>query len=131
MRELHSRVQNVGTNGASNQRMVAYLFELLILADVERQCDDLRTILVSQQRNRFRIVIRTRVRENDALHHALDNFSSRLTSARARRASGATARMVSSPATVPTTSGRRAPSSATPSSCACPGPVRMITSCCT
>ena len=57
--------------------------------------------------------------------------SKRFTRARARRASRAMTRIVSSPARVPTTSGSWAASMATPSSCACPGPVRSTTSCST
>src|SRR5688500_12125528 len=53
----------------------------------------------------------SRVREKDPRLHGFESPSSHLTSAFARRTSGAMARIVSSPAIVPMISGRRAPSS--------------------
>src|SRR5687767_6915592 len=98
------------------------MLELLPLAEIENEGHHLGIMLTRHGGDVGRARRTSRERHEDAPAHERDSLSRRLTSARARRASGAMARIVSSPAIVPTTSGSRAPSRATPSSCAWPGP---------
>src|SRR6185369_4471053 len=134
-RELVARVEDVSTNGAGRERRLAGSFQFICLAQVERERHDLRVELFSQLRYRGDVVGSAGARKHDARRHAGCPSpvirSNRFTSALARRASGATMRTVSSPATVPTTSGRWASSMLTQSAWARPSPVLNSTSCCT
>src|SRR5258705_1716262 len=131
--ELVARVEHVRAHGARGERRLADALELGRLADVERQGDDLGAERGCETWNRGKAVGAAGAAKHDATAHAgcpsPVNRSNRLTSALARRASGATTRTVSSPATVPTTSGRWASSMVTQSACARPRPVRSSTSC--
>ena len=123
-RELVACVDRMRAHGATRQRASAQLAELIALTHVERDGHDVsRRTSRSSQWNR-RSMTRTRLnRRGRSCFMRVDISSSRLTSVRARRASGVMIRIVSSPASVPTTSGSSAPSSAAHSDCAWPRPV--------
>src|SRR5262245_32743193 len=131
--EFVACVEDVRTNGAGSERCLTDRFELTRLPQVERQRHDVRVELRSQLRNGGEVLGAAGARKDHARRHpgcpSPVMRSNRFTSALARRASGAMMRMVSSPATVPTTSGRCASSMLTHSACARPRPVLSSTSC--
>ena len=112
--ELFAGIEHVRTHRASRECGLAHAFEIARLTDVERQGNDLGVEGRREPRNGRKVLGAARAGEHDALFHAVCpspvNRSNRFTSALARLASGAITRTVSSPATVPTTSGRRASS---------------------
>src|SRR4030095_5808034 len=64
-RELLAHVQHVAAHGAGADGALADLRELAALAQVERDGDDFRVVLLFQPRDRHRRVEPTRVRENN------------------------------------------------------------------
>src|SRR4030095_11970698 len=134
-REFVAHVEHVSANCAGSERCVADRFELARLPQVERERHDVRLELRSQLGNGGEVIGGAGARKDNTRRHpgcpSPVMRSKRFTSALARLASGATMRTVSSPATVPTTSGRWASSMLTQSACARPRPVLSSTSCCT
>jgi len=126
--ELSTSIDNVDVTRAAGERTAVHFFGIVALADIDDERDDIvRSVRLQADPLRAGEPLHRRARcgvsvkrEHDALivHGCAYSRSNRLTRARARRASRAITRMVSSPASVPTTSGRCAASIATPSSCA-------------
>ena len=100
---------DVRTHRTSRECRLAHAFEIARLTDVERQGNDLGVERGRELRNGRKVLGAARACEHDAWFHAVCpspvNRSNRFTSALARLASGAITSTVSSPATVPTTSG--------------------------
>src|SRR5262245_5370871 len=132
-RELAACAQDGRATGAGSKRCLTDRFGRPCLPQVERERHDVRVELRSQPRNGGEVLGAAGARKDHARRHpgcpSPVMRSNRFTSALARRASGAMMRMVSSPATVPTTSGRCASSMLTHSACARPRPVLSSTSC--
>lgn len=133
VRKLVARIEHVCANRACGKRRLTNALKLAALSHIQCERYDVRIELRSETRNGGKVPGSARAGEDDDRLHAGCPSpvmrSNRFTSAFARRASGAMTSTVSSPATVPTTSGRCASSMLTQSACARPRPVRNSTSC--